>query len=52
MSNEQKPVAWMFREPDGSIKFVLHDADRAAAWGRDFKGMVIPLYEKPQGKQA
>jgi hypothetical protein len=50
--SDQKPVAWLFREPDGSIKFVLHDADRAAAWGRDFKGTVIPLYERPQEKQA
>jgi hypothetical protein len=32
--------------------FVLHDADRAAAWGRNFNGEVIPLYEKPQEKQA
>jgi len=51
--SDQQPIAWMFKNPDGSVKFVLHDADRAEAWGRNFKGTVIPLYEKPeQGKAA
>jgi hypothetical protein len=46
--SDQQPVAWMFRNPDGSVKFVLDDKARAEAWGRNFKGTVIPLYEKPQ----
>ena len=45
--SEPAPVAWMFRNPDGSVKFVLHDAARAAAWGKDFKGTIVPLYTKP-----
>jgi hypothetical protein len=49
VSDEKQPVAWLFKNPDGSVKFVLHDADRAEAWGREFKGTVVPLYEKPQG---
>jgi hypothetical protein len=51
--SDQQPIAWMFKNPDGSVKFVLHDAGRAEAWGRNFKGTVVPLYEKPdQGKAA
>jgi hypothetical protein len=45
--SDQQPVAWMFRNPDGSVKFVLDDKARAEAWGRNFKGTVIPLYERP-----
>ena len=45
--SEQQPVAWLFRNPDGSVKFVLHDKARAEAWGRGFQGTVIPLYERP-----
>jgi hypothetical protein len=41
----------MFKNPDGSVKFVPHDADRAAAWGRSFKGDVVPLYERPKEKK-
>jgi hypothetical protein len=50
--SDQQPVAWLFRNPDGSVKFVLHDADRAAAGGRNFKGTVTPLYERPAEKRA
>jgi hypothetical protein len=48
VSDEKQPVAWMFKEPDGRVRFVLHDQARAEAWGRGFKGTVIPLYERPQ----
>jgi hypothetical protein len=51
--SDPQPIAWMFRNPDGSVKFVLDDKARAEAWGKNFKGTVIPLYEKPeQGKAA
>lgn len=36
-------MAWMFKNPDGSVKFVLDDRSRAEAWGRHFDGEVIPL---------
>jgi hypothetical protein len=49
--SDQQPIAWLFRNPDGSVQFVLHDADRAAAWGRSFKGEVVPLYERPKEKK-
>jgi hypothetical protein len=50
--SEQQPVAWLFRNPDGSVKFVLDDRARAEAWGRHFNGTVVPLYERPQEKKA
>jgi hypothetical protein len=50
--SDQQPIAWMFRNPDDSVKFVLDDKARAEAWGKNFKGTVIPLYERPQEKQA
>jgi hypothetical protein len=49
--SDPQPIAWMFKNPDGSVKFVLHDADRAEAWGRNFKGEVVPLYERPKEKK-
>ena len=48
---EDQPVAWMFVEKNGEVRFVLHHADRAAAWGRHFDGDVIPLYKRPQPTQ-
>jgi hypothetical protein len=47
MNNEQ-PVAWMFANPDGSIRFVIHDQARAEAWRSAHQGEVLPLYERPQ----
>lgn len=46
------PVAWMFVDRDGEVRFVLHDKDRADAWGRHFDGTVIPLYMRPQERTA
>jgi hypothetical protein len=50
--SDPQPIAWMFKNPDGYVKFVLHDADLAEAWARNFKGPIVPLYQKPQEKQA
>lgn len=49
MSGE--PVAWLFKNPDGSTRFILDDAERVALWRTAHEGEVVPLYcedEPPQ----
>jgi hypothetical protein len=46
--SEQQPVAWLFKNPDGSVRFVIHDQARAEAWRSAHQGEIVPLYDKPQ----
>ena len=40
-----EPVAWLFRWPDGSTRFILDDPDRVRLWATAHEGEVVPLYE-------
>ena len=42
-----EPVAWLFRNADGSTRFILDDAERVALWRTAHEGEVVPLYERP-----
>ena len=46
--SEQRPVAWAFYNPNGSIRFIIHDQARAEAWRSAHQGQIVPLYAKPQ----
>jgi hypothetical protein len=46
--SDQQPVAWLFRNPDGSVRFIIDDPARAEAWRSAHQGQVVPLYERPQ----
>lgn len=40
---EDKPVAWAFYNPDGSIRFIIDDPARAEAWRSAHEGKIVPL---------
>ena len=40
-----EPVAWLFRNPDGSTRWILDDPERVALWRKAHEGEVVPLYE-------
>jgi len=44
-----EPVAWLFRWPDGSTRFILDDPERVRLWQTAHEGEVVPLYEGPGG---
>jgi len=46
-----EPVAWLFRNPDGSTRFILDDAERVALWKTAHEGEVLPLYCKDEPPQ-
>lgn len=43
-SRDQGPVAWLFRNADGSTRVILDDPKRVAAWRPAHEGEIIPLY--------
>ena len=47
MSETQTPAAWMFVQPSGEVRFVLHDKARADAWATAHEGEIVPLYPAP-----
>ena len=42
-----EPVAWLFRNPDGSTRFILDDPERVRLWATAHDGEVVALYEGP-----
>ena len=48
MSDE--PVAWLFRNPDGSTRWILDDPERVRLWATAHEGEVVPLYEQDNCK--
>ena len=43
MSEHQKPVAWAFYNPDGTIRFIIDDKARMEAWRSAHTGPIVPL---------
>jgi hypothetical protein len=52
VSDEQKPVAWAFYNADGSIRFIIDNEQRMLAWQSAHNGPIVPLYPKPEERQA
>jgi len=44
-----EPIAWLFKNPDGSTRFILDDPERVKLWQTAHQGEVVPLYERPGG---
>ena len=45
-----EPVAWLFRNPDGSTRWILDDPERVRLWATAHEGEVVPLYEQDNCK--
>ena len=43
MNNNEKPIAWAFYNPDGTIRFIIDDEKRMLAWKTAHKGTIVPL---------
>jgi hypothetical protein len=50
--SDEKPVAWAFYRPDGTVRFIVDDERRMLAWKSAHEGPIVPLYPRPEEKQA
>lgn len=50
--SDEKPVAWAFYNPDGSIRFIIDSEQRMLSWKTAHNGPIVPLYPKPEERQA
>lgn len=48
MNQPEKPVAWAFYHPDGTLRFIVDDESRMKAWLSAHKGPVVPLVPAKQ----
>jgi hypothetical protein len=51
MLEKPQPVAWIFYNPDNSIRFVIHNKNRMVLWKNVHQGSIAPLYTKNQDSQ-
>lgn len=38
-----EPVAWIFYNEDGSVRFIIDDKKRMELWKSSHKGKIVPL---------
>lgn len=51
MLEKPHPVAWIFYNPDNSIRFVIHNKNRMVLWKNVHQGSIVALYTKNQDSQ-